>query len=78
MHGYIQRDCFQSILYKLKRYPVVTLLGSRQVGKSTLAKKEKTRGYPFLLYLMSKEHGLQKNLTWDKTSSSKNEKQPFE
>jgi len=39
MHGYIPRDCFQSILYQLKRYPVVALLGSRQVGKSTIAKK---------------------------------------
>ena len=39
MHYYIQRNCFQSILYQLKRYPVLALLGSRQVGKSTLAKK---------------------------------------
>lgn len=39
MHGYIQRDCFQSILYQMKRYPVVALLGPRQSGKSTLAKE---------------------------------------
>ncbi len=39
MHGYIDRICLRSILYQLKRYPVVALLGPRQSGKSTLAKK---------------------------------------
>ncbi len=35
---YIKRFSFERILYQLKRYPVVALLGPRQVGKSTLAK----------------------------------------
>ena len=39
MHGYIERSCLDFILYQMKRYPVVALLGSRQSGKSTLAKK---------------------------------------
>ena len=39
MHGYIERFCFHSILYQLKRYPVLALLGPRQSGKSTLAKE---------------------------------------
>ena len=39
MNGYIQRYCFHSILYQMKRYPVVALLGPRQSGKSTLAKE---------------------------------------
>lgn len=39
MHSYIYRTCFKSILYQIKRYPVVALLGPRQSGKSTLAKE---------------------------------------
>ncbi len=35
---YIKRFAFDRLLYQLKRYPVVALLGPRQVGKSTLAK----------------------------------------
>ena len=41
MHGYIERLCSHSVLYQLKRYPVVALLGPRQSGKSTLAKNIK-------------------------------------
>ena len=37
MHGYIERKILDQILYQLKRYPVVALLGPRQAGKSTLA-----------------------------------------
>ena len=43
MHGYIERSCSQSVLYQMKRYPVVGLLGPRQSGKSTLAKNIKNR-----------------------------------
>ena len=43
MHCYIQRSCFHTILYQLKRYPVVALLGPRQSGKSTLAKEVQTK-----------------------------------
>ena len=39
MHGYIERLITQKVLDNLQEYPVVALLGARQVGKSTLAKK---------------------------------------
>ncbi len=39
MHGYIERSITQKVLDNLQEYPVVALLGARQVGKSTLAKK---------------------------------------
>ena len=38
MNGYIKRQVFPHLLYQLQKYPVVALLGPRQVGKSTLAK----------------------------------------
>jgi len=39
MHGYIARDLEEKIKYKLKSSPVVAILGPRQCGKTTLAKK---------------------------------------
>ncbi len=39
MDSYIDRNITQNILQDLKEYPVVALLGPRQVGKSTLAKR---------------------------------------
>jgi len=39
MHGYITRRITQKVLDSLENYPVVALLGARQVGKSTLAKQ---------------------------------------
>ncbi len=38
MHGYISRKITSKIIESIKDYPVVALLGARQVGKSTLAK----------------------------------------
>lgn len=39
MHGYIDRKITPKVVESLEDYPVVALLGARQVGKSTLAKK---------------------------------------
>ena len=39
MHGYVNREIHEKVLFDLQHYPVVALLGARQVGKSTLAKK---------------------------------------
>lgn len=39
MHGYVKRKLESKILKALESYPVVALLGPRQSGKSTLAKK---------------------------------------
>jgi predicted AAA+ superfamily ATPase len=38
MHSYVNRRSTQKVLDSLENYPVVALLGARQVGKSTLAK----------------------------------------
>ena len=50
MAGYIPRTIFQKVRRSLAQYPVVALLGPRQVGKSTLAKKviESTPGGLYL------------------------------
>ena len=50
MAGYIARNLFEKVLQSLKDYPVVALLGPRQVGKSTLAKKI-IQNHPDALYL---------------------------
>ncbi len=39
MTGYIPRNILREVLESLRDYPVVAILGPRQVGKSTLAKK---------------------------------------
>ncbi len=39
MAGFVKRHIHQTVLRHLKQWPVVALLGPRQVGKSTLAKK---------------------------------------
>lgn len=39
MAGYIKRNLTKKLLAHIKEYPVVALLGPRQVGKSTLAKQ---------------------------------------
>lgn len=36
MHRYINRRSTETLLDNLENYPVVALLGARQVGKSTL------------------------------------------
>ncbi len=38
MAGYFKRSIYQELEESLEDYPVVALLGPRQVGKSTLAK----------------------------------------
>ena len=50
MQGYIKRDCLSSILYQIQRYPIVALLGARQVGKTVLAKQVQKR-IPKTFYL---------------------------
>lgn len=39
MQSYVERKITQKVLGNLEEYPVVALLGARQVGKSTLARK---------------------------------------
>lgn len=50
MHGYLKRNITQKVLDSIENYPVVALLGARQVGKSTLAKKVVSR-FPSAVYL---------------------------
>lgn len=50
MHGYIYRDAQVKIEKRLRRSPVVAILGPRQCGKSTLA-KELLKEYPDSVYL---------------------------
>ena len=38
MEGYVTRKIATKVVENLQDYPVVALLGARQVGKSTLAK----------------------------------------
>jgi len=40
MEGYIDRTIYKDIIESLEDYPVIALLGPRQVGKSTLAKDQ--------------------------------------
>ncbi len=50
MHGYRERNIFNSIIKRLHSNPSVALLGARQVGKSTLA--ERIIGeFPHAIYL---------------------------
>jgi predicted AAA+ superfamily ATPase len=39
MHGYVRRDAENDVLLRLRRSPVVAIVGPRQCGKTTLAKK---------------------------------------
>ena len=39
--SYLKRTCEKSIFYLLKKFPCVAIIGSRQVGKSTLLKRIK-------------------------------------
>ena len=48
MDGYIQRTIEKSLLESIEDYPVVALLGARQVGKSTLAKTLKINNIIYL------------------------------
>ncbi|MDQ7049078.1 MAG: ATP-binding protein [Enterobacterales bacterium] len=50
MHSYLPRNVENSILNRLKSNPAVALLGARQVGKSTLAKKI-IQHFPHSIYL---------------------------
>jgi len=50
MHSYINRRLTQKVVDGLESYPVVALLGARQVGKSTLAKKISS-GFQDAVYL---------------------------
>ncbi len=50
MTGYINRNISKQVAQSLKDYPVVAILGPRQVGKSTLAKKI-IKSYSKHLYL---------------------------
>ena len=50
MTGYIDRNISKQVAQSLKDYPVVAILGPRQVGKSTLAKKI-IKSYSKHLYL---------------------------
>lgn len=50
MHTYIERIATKTVTDRLLDYPVVALLGARQVGKSTLAKKI-SNGFPSAVYL---------------------------
>ena len=50
MHGYVNRRSTQKVMDSLESYPVVALLGARQVGKTTLAKKI-SAGFEDAVYL---------------------------
>jgi len=50
MHGYLDRFSSVSICNHLKEFPCVAILGARQIGKSTLAKKL-ILDFPKALYL---------------------------
>lgn len=50
MHSYIDREITPKVEQSLEDYPVVALLGARQVGKSTLAKKL-CAGFESAIYL---------------------------
>jgi len=47
----IERTLLNQVIASLKSYPVVALLGSRQVGKTTLAKVVKETAMPGAIYL---------------------------
>lgn len=50
MHDYVNRKTTQNVTDRLENYPVVALLGARQVGKSTLAKRI-SAGFQDAVYL---------------------------
>ncbi len=50
MHGLIDRDIVNTIMNRIQNNPAVGLLGTRQVGKSTIAEII-VRNFPDALYL---------------------------
>jgi len=47
----IERALMQRVIVSLGTYPIVGILGSRQVGKTTLAKMVRERASPDAVYL---------------------------
>jgi len=48
MHGYVERQAEPVVLKDLRNFPIVAILGPRQCGKSTLAKKLKGKIESFI------------------------------